>query len=83
MINLTVYSRENCHLCKEAIQLVEELSREMDLTFKIVDIHCDDALVEKYGLMIPVIEYAGKELAYGRVKKDFLSKRIHEHVRIE
>ncbi|KZZ85167.1 hypothetical protein AS29_007390 [Bacillus sp. SJS] len=82
-MNLTVYSREGCHLCEEAIQLVQELSHEIDFTFTIVDIHCEDALVEKYGLMIPVVEYAGKELAYGKIKKDFLSKRIHDHVRIE
>ncbi|AZB44976.1 glutaredoxin family protein [Bacillus sp. FJAT-42376] len=82
-MNLTVYSREGCHLCEEAVNIIAELCEEMDGSYTIVDIQKDDGLTEKYGLMIPVIEMDGKTLVYGQVKKDFLSKRIHEDVRIE
>ncbi|MGD6817189.1 glutaredoxin family protein [Metabacillus sp. 84] len=83
MIDLILYSKKGCHLCEEAAALLNEMKNEWDLSFTVIDIGSDDGLTEKYGLMIPVIEYSGIELAYGRIKKDFLSKRIHEHVSIE
>ncbi|MTH53796.1 glutaredoxin family protein [Bacillus mangrovi] len=82
-MNLAIYTRQGCHLCEDALLIVEELKKEWDFTYFVLDIGQSDTLTEEYGLKIPVIELDGKELAFGLVKKDFLSKRIQERIRIE
>ncbi|MFJ7745159.1 glutaredoxin family protein [Peribacillus sp. NPDC097295] len=64
---LILYSRVQCPLCVKAKQILEELKKESELTYKEIDIHSDDVLVEKYGLMIPVIEMGGRIIQYGNV----------------
>jgi len=49
-----LYSSEGCHLCEQALELCyQQLPPEQ---IKIVDIVDDDALVELYGVHIPVLE---------------------------
>ncbi|MGE7603305.1 glutaredoxin family protein [Peribacillus sp. NPDC097675] len=64
---LILYSREKCPLCVKAKQILEELKQESELYYKEIDIHSDDVLLEKYGLMIPVIEMNGRIIQYGNV----------------
>ena len=61
------YTRPGCHLCDDA-RLMLKLVRE-DVVFDIheVNIEEDDALHEKYMLMIPVIELEDKIIQYGQV----------------
>ena len=63
MIHLKLYSTSACHLCELAISILESVdSRE--IRWEVVEISEDDALVERYGIRIPVvqIEYSDKEL---------------------
>lgn len=49
-----LYSSEGCHLCEMALALCHQ---QIDKTqLRIVDIVEDDALVEQYGVHIPVLE---------------------------
>lgn len=60
-----LYSTVGCHLCDQAISLIEA-SGIPTSDFKIVDIAEDDALVERYGIRIPVLkkEASGEELGW-------------------
>ncbi|WP_413699378.1 glutaredoxin family protein [Psychromonas sp. KJ10-10] len=49
---VTLYYTDGCHLCDDAIELLEQLN----LSYQKVDIVDSQALVELYGTLIPVVE---------------------------
>jgi glutaredoxin len=55
MIEVSIYSRSNCHLCDIALGVLEEIRNELD--FQIIKILIDGSaeLEEKYGEQVPVI----------------------------
>jgi glutaredoxin len=63
---IILYTREKCPLCDEA---KEEMAKLRHLGYEIeeIDIYQDDELIERFGLMIPVVEYNGEILQYGQV----------------
>lgn len=56
MIEVILYSRSNCDLCKEAESLLQELQTSIQHNLTIVDIDREPVLVEVYGKRVPVIE---------------------------
>lgn len=50
--SLTLYYTDGCHLCDDAMVLLEQLN----LSYKKVDIIEKQALVELYAILIPVVE---------------------------
>lgn len=56
-MNLVLYSTSGCHLCEEALALVHQLMHSGN-TIEVteVDIANDDALMDQYGVRIPVIK---------------------------
>jgi thiol-disulfide isomerase/thioredoxin len=69
-----LYSRPRCHLCETARAMLEELQQNWNFTIEEINIDLDDELVEKYGIMIPVIELDGEELQYGIINKKFINE---------
>ncbi|MFT4416316.1 glutaredoxin family protein [Fredinandcohnia humi] len=73
-----MYSKDNCSLCAKAKAIIEELNEEFPIELEEIDIYKDDILLEKYQIMIPVIEIDGTEVEYGIIHKetirDFLKK---------
>ncbi|KKB38653.1 glutaredoxin family protein [Bacillus thermotolerans] len=61
------YTRPRCPLCEEA-EAVLKLVRE-DASFQLYERNIDDKdeWMEKYGLMIPVVEIDGKVVQYGHI----------------
>lgn len=64
-ISITLYSKENCSLCDKGLAVLERINTDIPLDITIVDIYQDDALLEKYQIVIPVVEIDGKEIDYG------------------
>lgn len=58
--NLTLLVRLGCHLCEDAAAMLAGAG----LAFTRVDVDADPALREEYGLLVPVLLHAGRELAY-------------------
>ncbi|MDV7763949.1 glutaredoxin family protein [Peribacillus sp. CSMR9] len=69
-----LYSREKCPLCDKAKQILEEVKFESGIGYKEIDIHTDDDLVEKFGLMIPVVEWKDDIVQFGNVDKLALNR---------
>lgn len=70
---LVLYTKPNCPLCEEAKKLLEEIGAAKHFQLIEKDITQDDALYEKYGLMIPVLEWQGEIIQYGNfVKKSLI-----------
>lgn len=59
---LVYLTTSGCHLCEQAKSLLLQMSDGEGLIFTEVDIASDDALVERYGLRIPVLCRGQREL---------------------
>ncbi|WP_336001621.1 glutaredoxin family protein [Halorientalis halophila] len=59
---VTVYSRENCHLCEEAKAAIEDVAADVDseVTIEEVDVDEDPDLREEYGERVPYVFVDGQ-----------------------
>ncbi|MBU7595082.1 MULTISPECIES: glutaredoxin family protein [Bacillaceae] len=76
MKEVIFYSKENCSLCDKGLAIILELQKEFDFEYKVVDIYQDDKLLEKFQIMIPVVEIAEEVVTYGILDKDSIRKRL-------
>ena len=70
------YTKVHCPLCDKAHKLLQDLQHETAFSIEVIDIYQNDVLLEKYGLMIPVIEVDGKEIDYGILSKEKIKKAL-------
>ena len=68
-IKLTLFTKENCGLCEKAKDAIRLVQSEYEIEVNEIDIYSDDALLEEYQLMIPVIQMNGETVAYGKIHK--------------
>jgi glutaredoxin len=59
---ITVYLRPECHLCEEALAVLERIGVDLPFALTTRDIEADDALLKAYLERIPVIALDGEEL---------------------
>jgi glutaredoxin len=55
MIEVSVYSRSNCHLCEVALEVISEIQKDFEFTITKILIDGDTELETKYGEQVPVI----------------------------
>ena len=55
MKKLKFFTTEGCHLCEQAEELLSALQPEHMFNLDVIDIAVQQELVEKYGLIIPVL----------------------------
>ncbi|MBY6036835.1 glutaredoxin family protein [Fictibacillus nanhaiensis] len=70
------YTKIHCPLCDEAHTLLQELQSKFSFQIQTVNIYEKDQLIEKYGLMIPVVEVDGEEIDYGRISFEKVKKAL-------
>nr|WP_088069933.1 glutaredoxin family protein [Gottfriedia luciferensis] len=68
-MKLTLYTKEKCGLCDEAKEAIRSVQLEYEIDVTEIDIYSDDALLEEYQLMIPVIQINGETVAYGKIHR--------------
>jgi hypothetical protein len=74
---IRVYSKEGCHLCDEAAELLWDARYQDYLPLaEIVDISTDPDLEAKHGLQIPVVEFDGRIRFRGRIDEVLLRRLI-------
>ena len=56
MRTIIFFTTKGCHLCERAEKLLLALMQTHDLILESVDISDSEALVERYGILIPVIK---------------------------
>lgn len=54
---LILYSTPACHLCETALALVSPITGDKGIIIEEVDISDSDALIEQYGVRIPVFKF--------------------------
>ena len=76
-MRLTIYGKPGCHLCDEMKSLVRSvIASHPAVSLDEVDIAKDPALLERYGLEIPVLEIDGKKVAKYRIREEELARMI-------
>lgn len=69
---VVVYSKPGCHLCEDAVALVDQVCAELGATWREVDISGDPELMRVYGEQIPVTFVDGRQHDFWRVDPDRL-----------
>ncbi|PEA52816.1 NrdH-redoxin [Bacillus pseudomycoides] len=82
-MKVILYTKEECGLCQKAKKLLQELQDEYVFDLKEIYIYEDEQLLEKYHLMIPVVEIEGEEVEYGIIHKDVIINSIIRAIRVE
>ncbi len=56
MINFILYSTTGCHLCEQAVEVLQTALQGETCMLDEIDIANDDLLMEQYGVRIPVLK---------------------------
>jgi hypothetical protein len=73
--DVVLYTRDGCHLCDEAIEVL----LQHHLAPKLVDVDADLSLQQRYGECVPVVEIDGKIRFQGRVEPVLLRRILERH----
>jgi len=76
MTVLTVYSKPDCHLCEDAIAVLQRLQQEFVFDIEELDISGDDVLLRAYFERIPVVALEGEELCEFFVAEALVRERL-------
>lgn len=71
-MRLVLVTREGCHLCDEALRLLQELGVQPELA----DVDTDDELHRLYDFRVPVVLIDGVIVAEGRIRRDQLAAAL-------
>ncbi len=71
-MNVTLYTREGCHLCDDAYKTLIDFGLQPTL----VDIDKDNVLREQFNECVPVVEIDGKVRFRGRVQPILLRRLL-------
>lgn len=74
MVNITIYSKKDCHLCEVAKETLLKTNQEFSFSLTEVDIEKDTEIFEKYKYLIPVIEIDGEKVFTYQVNEAELKK---------
>jgi glutaredoxin len=73
---ITVYSTPDCHLCKEALDVLRGLRHELGFELADIDITADERLHREYFERIPVVLLDGEELCEYFVDEAVVRERL-------
>ena len=55
---IILYGTKGCHLCDDAERLLQQVQAVIPFQWQYIDIALDDSLINKYGVVIPVLKKA-------------------------
>jgi glutaredoxin len=67
-VRVVLVTRHGCHLCDEALRLLEERGVQPELR----DVDADDGLYRLYDFRVPVVLIDGAVIAEGRITREQL-----------
>ena len=79
MTVVTIYSRENCHLCDVAVESLESVKSELNFEIEKIYIDGDTELVNRYGEEVPVIHIDGKHHDMFRIDLERFRSSLEKH----
>ncbi len=61
---LTVYGREDCHLCRDMVDALEDFQAGLAFELQWVDVDADPGLARRYGPLVPVLMAGEREICH-------------------
>jgi glutaredoxin len=71
-VDVVLVTRQGCHLCDQALGLLQALS----LHPEVLDVDADDELYRLYDFRVPVVLVDGRVVAEGRITREQLLKAV-------
>lgn len=75
-LHLTMYTRQGCHLCVDALAELRRQQKSYSYSLKLVDIDTDPELVAQHGNCVPVVAVNGKVRFRGQVNPVLLDRLL-------
>ena len=69
---VVVLVRDGCHLCDDAVRIIEAVCRDAEASWRAVDVDSDDGLRARYTDHVPVTFVDGRQHDFWRVDPDRL-----------
>ena len=79
MTIVTIYGRTGCHLCEDALKVLESLKDELNFQIKEILIDENEELQSLYGEQIPVTHIDGIHHDYWRVDPERFRSSLEKH----
>ena len=76
---VTIYSRKDCHLCEEALSVLQNLKAELKFEINEIFIDGDEDLEKLYGEQVPVTLIDGEHHDYWRVDPVRFKSSLERH----
>jgi hypothetical protein len=76
VVEVSVYSKPDCHLCEEAMVTLRRLQLELGFALRELDITTEDVLHRAYFERIPVVAIDGEELCDHFVDETLVRERL-------
>ena len=76
---VTIYSRKECHLCEEALKVLQKLKDELGFEISEIFIDGDKELEKQYGEQVPVTLINGVHHDYWRVDPVRFKSSLEKH----
>jgi predicted thioredoxin/glutaredoxin len=71
-MRLILVTRQGCHLCDQAQEMLRELGAEPELA----DVDADEELFRLYDWRVPVVLVDGAVVAEGKIRRDALQRAL-------
>lgn len=80
--SVIVYTREDCHLCKDTITTIRSVAESVEPPIKIalVDVDQNETLRTEYGDRVPYVVIDGRPAFKYRVDEHKLRQKLEEYV---
>jgi glutaredoxin len=79
MTIVTIYGRTGCHLCEDALKVLQSLKDELNFEIKEILIDGNQELQSLYGEQIPVTQIDGVHHDYWRVDPERFRSSLEKH----
>ena len=79
MTIVTIYGRTGCHLCEDALKVLQSLKAELNFEIEEILIDGNEELQSLYGEQIPVTHIDGIHHDYWRVDPERFRSSLEKH----
>jgi glutaredoxin len=79
MTLVTIYSRTGCHLCEDALELLQSMQDELNFEIEEILIDGNEELEKLYGEKIPVTHIDGVHHDFWRVDPERFKSSLERH----
>jgi glutaredoxin len=79
MTLVTIYGRTGCHLCEDALTILDSMRAELNFQIKEILIDTDPELIRLYSEQVPVIHIDGIHHDFGRVDPKRFRSSLEKH----